>query len=144
MRNCQICRMYATLKFVTGRQYLANKLSGKSNKGISAKKGGVTMIEETIRAVKEAEAQAEQILADAKKSAEEALQASEVKIADMRKLAKDADKTVREERLKMAEAEGRLKLEEAEKASGEETGKLRSVAEGKIEDAVKAVIAELI
>ena len=56
-------------------------------------KGGEAMIEETIRAVKEAEAKADQILSDAKTKAEELLKEAQEKVLENTKAAKEQAKS---------------------------------------------------
>ncbi len=111
---------------------------------MSKREGGETMIEETIRAVKEAEAKADETVAEAKRKADEILTENEKRIQALRDRTKaDMAKAAREAKDR-EEADGRDQLLAADQESAKEADRIRAEAASKKEDAVDAVIRALI
>ena len=110
---------------------------------INGKGGGQTMVEETIRTIRETERQAQKIVEDAQAERERILAE-----------AKERSGQIRDEIIGKAKAEAKAKAEQAEKAAGkleqearaaiaEETEKLKISAGEKKKEAVEAVVSLL-
>ena len=105
---------------------------------------GDPMIEETIRAVKEAEAQADQIIADARAQAEEivrsAQDAADAKKAEAKTLAAKRGEDARRD----AGEEAKSQLADSAKQAEQEAERIRETASLKESAAVDSVIALLL
>lgn len=110
---------------------------------INGKGGGQTMVEETIRTIRETERQAQKIVEDAQAERERILAE-----------AKERSGQIRDEIIGKAKAEAKAKAEQAEKAAGKleqearaaiaaETEKLKISAGEKKKEAVEAVVSLL-
>lgn len=116
----------------------------KTNKAeINGKGGGQTMVEETIRTIRETERQAQKILEDAQAESERIL-------AD----AKTRSEQIRDEIIQKAQAEAKIKAEQAEAAGkaaeeearasiAQETEKLKHAAGEKKKQAVETIVSLL-
>ena len=101
------------------------------------------MIEESIKAVKAAEEKAEAMLADARKEADAIIVKAK---ADAEQLVKDAGengKTSAAEEMERARIAGEAVLAEAEKEAAKDVEALKAVTEGKVSDAIVAVMERL-
>ena len=110
---------------------------------INGKGGGQTMVEETIRTIRETERQAQKIVEDAQAERERILAE-----------AKERSGQIRDEIIGKAKAEAKAKAEQAEEAAGKleqaaraaiaaETEKLKISAGEKKKEAVEAVVSLL-
>lgn len=110
---------------------------------INGKGGGQTMVEETIRTIRETERQAQKIVEDAQAERERILAE-----------AKERSGQIRDEIIEKAKAEANAKAKQAEEAAGEleqearaaiaaETEKLKRSAGEKKKEAVEAVVSLL-
>lgn len=102
------------------------------------------MIEETIRAVREAEARAAETVSNAGKQADALLRESEEKIRKMKSDSGERAKEAAAVRMKEAEEEGRKILSRAEEEAAEEAREIREKAAGMKDRAVDAVISCLL
>ena len=102
------------------------------------------MIEESVRAVKEAEAKAAELIGDAKKKADaivqEARQNAEQILTDVEAECRKA----RADRMDAAKAEGEKAIALAEAESAKDVEALKTLTEGRMADAKEAVIRELV
>ena len=102
------------------------------------------MIEESVKAVKEAEAKALELVSDAKKKADAIVQEAR---RDAEQILADVEVECRKaqtDRMDAAKAEGEKALAEAEAESAKDVEALKTLTEGRMADAKKAVIRELV
>ncbi len=102
------------------------------------------MIEDTIRAVREAESEAERIVQNAKHRAEDILKESEAQKTELLQNARLAAAQLRAKVLDDANAEGIAKLADTDQASEIEVSRLKEAADDAWDDAVAAVIDEVL
>ncbi len=107
-------------------------------------KDGEGMIEDTIRAVREAESEAERIVQNAKHRAEDILKESEAQKTELLQNARLAAAELRAKVLDDANAEGIAKLADTDQASEIEVSRLKEAAGDAWDDAVAAVIDEVL
>ena len=106
--------------------------------------GGEDMIEDTIRAVKEAEAKADTLIADAGKQADTIKKEAETQALKLIEDAKEAAKKAVSDALNKARAAGEEKLQAADAEAAKEAEALKAEAAGKKDTAVSAVIDALL
>ena len=111
---------------------------------INGKGGGQTMVEETIRTIRETEKKADQIVEEAGRQGEKLLAEAEEKAVGLkeeavRKAKKEAEAAAETEEAKAAEAEA-----QASRALEEEIGRLKASAREKERAAVDYVISHLV
>ncbi len=102
------------------------------------------MIEESIKAVKAAEEKADAMLADARKQADAIVLKAKADAELLVKEAGENGKTSAAEELDRARVAGESVLAEAEKEAAKDVEALKAATEGKIGDAIAAVINDLI
>ncbi len=102
------------------------------------------MIEETIKAVKEAEARASQTIADAWNEADSIRKQSGETAERILKEAEEADKEKAKEILKKARENGAKETEEAKAAAEEKAKQIAAEAAPRVKDAIAAVISEIV
>ena len=102
------------------------------------------MLEENIKAVKEAEIKAEEMLAEARTQAEKIIEASGGRIRDLQIEAENEAKTAEEALLARAEEMGEEHKAGVRAETERELAALRTMAEAKQDQAVDLVIKELI
>ena len=102
------------------------------------------MIEDSIKAVKEAELKANTMLADARKQADDIIMKAKDEAALRVKKADENCKAQAAEEMDRARTAGESVLEEARKDAASEVKTLKEATNGKISEAVSAVIRELI
>ena len=102
------------------------------------------MIEDTIRAVKEAEAMAETVAADAAKQADSIAQDSKAQAAKLIEDANEAAKKTVAAALEKAKAAGEERLKAGDVESAQAAGALRQFAQPKKDGAVSAVVEALL
>ena len=107
-------------------------------------KGRDPLIEETVKAVKEAEASAKDMIAKAKEEAEEILKDAEKKAEALKTEAAEKAKECRAQRLAAAEEEGEKILRESEEESVRNVEALKLVAGNNEKDAIETVLRKLI
>lgn len=98
------------------------------------------MIEETIKAVTDAEAQADQIQADARQKAAAITDAAEKKAAQILADTKSRVKAAAETSDRQAQTKGQEMLEEVRKTSAIEVEKMKADARARMPEAVEEVI----
>lgn len=106
--------------------------------------GGETMIEETIRAVKKAEAEAEQILADANSRAEQLIRDAQTEAAGSESRSREAAQEERKKRLSEARSAANAYLDSQTQQASEEANGIRIAASAREEEAIDAVIGLLL
>ena len=102
------------------------------------------MIEESVRAVKEAEAKAAELIGDAKKKADAIVQEAR---RDAEQILADVEVECRKaqtDRMDAAKAEGDKALSEAEAESARDVEALKALTGSRMADAREAVIRELV
>ena len=107
-------------------------------------KGRDPLIEETVKAVKEAEASAKDLIAKAKEEAEAILKDAESKAEALKTDAADKAKECRAQRLAAADEEGKKILSESEEESKRSIEALKLVAGNNEKDAIETVLRKLI
>ena len=102
------------------------------------------MIEEAMRAVREAEDKAGEIVREAQRRADARRAGVKDEILAMEQEGRDGAERRRQERLEAAHKEGERLLASSREEAKKEADALRAVAAGKEETAINAVIEELI
>jgi len=114
-------------------------------KGLLTKqKGGMNMIEQTIKAVKEAEARASQTIADAWNQADTIRKQSGETAERIIKEAEESDRENARTLLQKARENGERETEEAKAAAEEKARQIASEASPRVSDAIAAVISEIV
>ena len=104
------------------------------------KRGDERVIEETIKAVTDAEAQADQIQADARQKAAAITDAAEKKAAQILADTKSRVKAAAETSNRQAQTKGQEMLEEVRRTSAIEVEKMKADARARMPEAVEEVI----
>lgn len=102
------------------------------------------MIEETIREVKQAEAQADTLINEAKQKADQILQDAELQKKEILERARAEASDLETARMEQAHAVGQERLEKAKDDMRREAELLENLAESKVASAVDAVIQEVL
>jgi vacuolar-type H+-ATPase subunit H len=110
---------------------------------INGKGGGQTMVEETIRTIRETERQAQKIVEDAQAERERILAEAKERSGQIRDEIIGKAKAEAKAKAEQAEEAGKKLEEEARAAIAEETEKLKISAGEKKKEAVEAVVSLL-
>ena len=108
------------------------------------KRGGDQMVEETIKSIRDTEEQAEKQVKDADTKCSEILEQASQEAKQLKETTLQEAKAKAEEKLKSAKAEGEAAMKEALLSVESRITSLKEAAGQKEEEAIKAVIAELI
>lgn len=107
-------------------------------------KGGEDMIDDSIRAVKEAEKKASQIILDAHSSADQMIKQAEAEAEQIRTDAGNGAAKDAEEKMEEARKKGAEELKQADALLDKDRQGLEAIAENKVEQAAEAVIREIL
>ena len=111
---------------------------------ICMRKGGVNLIEETIKAVKEAEEQAASLVTDAYAEADRLKDQADQDARNIAQEARDAVRQILSDSREKAKADGEKALAAAEETAKSQAEDLKKAAETKKEAAIDAVIKALL
>ena len=107
-------------------------------------KGGEDMIDDSIRAVKEAEKNASQIILDAHSSADQMIKQAEAEAEQIRTDAGNGAAKDAEEKMEEARKKGAEELKQADALLDKDRQGLEAIAGNKVEQAAEAVIREIL
>ena len=107
-------------------------------------KGGEDMIDDSIRAVKDAERKASQIILDAHSSADQLIKQAEAEAEQIRADAGNGAAKAAEEKMEEARKKGAEELKQADALLDKDRQGLEAIAGNKVEQAAEAVIREIL
>lgn len=108
------------------------------------RQGGETVLEETLKSVKAAEAKAEEILREADAKAASVLEEAKVKAQAMREDTAQKVRSLNQKTTQAVQEEGNAQLDAASREAGKEIEALRELIVPKKPEAVEAIISALV